>query len=77
MVDEEHPMPKYFVLGKQDYTVAPDTSKYQNDNTSNLEVIATPAEDYALQIELGGDTYGPKFIAPGNNRDRFASVSYE
>ena len=77
MVDEEHPMPKYFVLGKQDYTVAPDTSKYQNDNTSNLKVIATPAEDYALQIELGGDTYGPKFIAPGDNKDRFASVSYE
>lgn len=77
MVDEEHPMPKYFVLGKQDYTVAPDTNKYQNDNTSNLEVIATPAEDYALQIELGGDTYGPKFIAPGDNKDRFASVSYE
>ena len=72
-VDEEHPMPKYFVLEKMDYSIAPNTEEAQS-TTSNLVVTRVPAEDHASSITLGGDVYGPKFVAPAEGS---SAVSYQ
>lgn len=56
-----------------DYSIAPNTEEAQS-TTSNLVVTKAPAEDHASSITLGGDVYGPKFVAPAEGS---SAVSYQ